>query len=276
MYCNLLDNANIWVILQMLYNTDISMRAHTYTIAAIVAVVVVGTGLLVLHPSSFSSLSNTIESTNSTKKSTKTPAPPVVTTKPGFNMQQYSLTDPTSVWIVANKQRPLSPLTYTPGDLTSVGAGQLLRAEAASALTNLFTAAKTAGYTLVAESGYRSYVTQQSVYASEVKNFGQIKADTESAKPGYSEHQTGWAMDIASPGCIEDCFGKTQAAQWVLDNAYLYGFIRRYPDNKTSVTGYRNEPWHFRYVGIALATEMHTQRIETLEEFFGLPAAPNY
>ena len=194
----------------------------------------------------------------------------------GFNKSKYSTDSPSSIWVVVNKQRPLNPITYAPSDLTSVGNGQYMRLEAAQALVHLFADAKAAGYAIVPESGYRSYATQTSVYNSEVNSFGQAKADTESARPGHSEHQTGWAVDLGSAGCYEDCFGKTQASVWLVANAYKYGFILRYPANKSDITGYRNEPWHFRYIGPELSTEMHSINVTTLEEFFGLPAAPNY
>jgi len=141
----------------------------------------------------------------------------------------------------------------------------------------LFLDAKNTGYALVAESGYRSYYTQVSVYNSEVKSFGKAKADSESARPGHSEHQTGWAVDIGKAGCFEDCFGQTQAAQWLLANSYKYGFILRYPSDKVAITGYRNEPWHFRYIGTDLSTEMHNTNVTTLEEFFNVvPATQPY
>jgi len=194
----------------------------------------------------------------------------------GFNKKLYVLDDPSSLWVVVNKQRPLNPKTYAPTDLSPIGNGQKMRLAAANQLKLLFDAAKSASYTLIAESGYRSYRTQVSVYNHEVSAFGQTKADSESARPGYSEHQTGWAVDIGSPGCYEDCFGTKPASKWLLANAYRYGFILRYPVDKSTITGYRNEPWHFRYVGVDLAAELHNTRTETLEEFFGLPAAPNY
>jgi D-alanyl-D-alanine carboxypeptidase len=194
----------------------------------------------------------------------------------GFNKKLYALDEPSSLWVVVNKQRPLNPKTYAPTDLSPIGNGQKMRLAAANQLKLLFDAAKSASYTLIAESGYRSYSTQVSVYNHEVSAFGQTKADSESARPGYSEHQTGWAVDIGSPGCYEDCFGTKPASKWLLANAYRYGFILRYPVDKSTITGYRNEPWHFRYVGVDLAAELHNTRTETLEEFFGLPAAPNY
>lgn len=194
---------------------------------------------------------------------------------PAFDKTQYSLDDPASMWVVVDKRRPLNPRSYAPTDLTAVGNGQYLRAAAAEAFARMVADAKTAGYSLSAESGYRSYDTQVSVYGNEVKNYGQAVADSESARPGFSEHQTGWSVDIASPGCIEDCFGTTAAATWVLANSAKYGFFQRYPDGKSAVTGYRHESWHFRYVGPALAAEI-VKSSQTMEEYFGLPAAPDY
>jgi len=212
----------------------------------------------------------------SSQKSVQTTSPAAQTTAPkAFDKTLYSIDDPASIWVVVDKHRPLNPKSYAPSDLTSVGSGQFMRAAAAAAFMKMVADAKTAGYSLSAESGYRSYDTQVSVYGNEVKNYGQATADTESARPGYSEHQTGWAVDIASPGCLEDCFGTTAAAKWVLANSATYGFFQRYPANKSAITGYRNEPWHFRYVGSALATEIVTSG-QTMEEYFGLPAAPDY
>jgi len=213
---------------------------------------------------------------SSAPKITQTTPKPAQTTSPkAFDKTQYSLNDPTSIWVVVDKQRPINPKSYAPNDLTSVGSGKYMRAAAAAAFEQMVSDAKTAGYSLSAESGYRSYDTQVSVYANEVKNYGQAVADSESARPGFSEHQTGWAVDIASPGCIEDCFGTTAASKWVLANSAKYGFFQRYPADKSVVTGYRNEPWHFRYVGPALAAEI-VKSGQTMEEYFGLPAAPDY
>ncbi len=98
--------------------------------------------------------------------------------------------------------------------------------------------------------------------------------------PGYSEHQTGLAVDLApvpAQGCnLEICFGSMPQGKWLAANCWQYGFLLRYPADKVAVTGYQYEPWHFRYIGIPLATEMHNEGVETMEEFFGLPAAPNY
>lgn len=202
------------------------------------------------------------------------PAPkPEVT----FNKAKYSHDDVTSIWVVVNKQRPLSPKTYIPADLVAVGGGQQMRKEAAGALGQLINGAKTEELTISALSGYRSYNTQVSVYNKEVADYGQATADSESARPGTSEHQTGIAVDVGGGGCgIEDCFGNTAEGKWVAANGYKYGFIVRYTAEKQAITGYRAEPWHIRYIGTELSNEMHKQGVLTLEEFFGLPAAPNY
>lgn len=188
-----------------------------------------------------------------------------------FNKTKYSTDDPSSIWVIVNKQRPLDPLAYEPSDLVSIGNGHRLRQEAATALQQLIGAAKAEGHAIAGLSGYRSYSRQQTVYNREVATYGQAVADTQSAKPGYSEHQTGLAVDVGGGGCnIDDCFGNTKEGKWVAANAYKYGFIVRYVPGKEDVTGYRAEPWHIRYIGVELATEMRESNIQTLEEFFGL------
>lgn len=194
-----------------------------------------------------------------------------------FDKKKYATSEPASPWVVVNKTRPLSPVDYAPADLVSVGSGQRMRSEAAAALKAMINAAKAGGLTLTAVSAYRSYDYQKTVYGNEVSSYGQAVADSESARPGYSEHQTGLAVDIGGGGCnIDDCFGDTAEGKWADANAYKYGFLLRYTDAKTGVTGYRGESWHFRYIGVQLSEEMHEQNVVTLEEFFGLPAAPDY
>ena len=205
-----------------------------------------------------------------------------------FDKTQFSLDDPTSLWVVVNKQRPLDPTTYAPRDLrapaiklkgAATSEAMQMRGEAATALEALDTAAKNEGIKLALVSAYRSYNSQKTIYDSEVKGFGQAVADRESARPGHSEHQTGWAADLgrADGKCeIEACFADTAEGQWLAANAYKYGFILRYAKDKTDVTGYVYEPWHLRYVGTDLAAEMHRTGTQTLEEFFDLPSAPNY
>lgn len=219
--------------------------------------------------------------TQHTATSPKTQTPPV------FDKTQFSLTDPTSLWVVANKLRPLTPPSYAPSDLVTPdlplrvpgNESMQVRSVIVPDLTALFAAAKAAGSPLMVSSGYRSYSYQVSLYGSYVSAHGVTEADTFSARPGYSEHQTGLALDVEplDETCdVSQCFGDLPAGKWVATHAYEYGFLLRYPADKVSVTGYEYEPWHLRYVGKPLAAELHAQNIETLEEFFGLPAAPDY
>lgn len=205
-----------------------------------------------------------------------------------FNTSAYSQTDPASPWVIVNKQRQLNPAQYAPNDLitpnvalrlNNSNASMQLRKQTAQAIEKLFAAASANGTPLRLSSGYRSYDYQVTVYGHYVNTEGQSAADAESARPGYSEHQTGWAADVGplSGACnVEQCFGNTPAGQWLAANAYRYGFIIRYPANKTTVTGYEYEPWHIRYVGTGLAAEMHKQNALTLEEFFNTGAAADY
>ncbi|MCU1513536.1 MAG: D-alanyl-D-alanine carboxypeptidase, partial [Microbacteriaceae bacterium] len=201
-----------------------------------------------------------------------------------FNTKTFSLDDPSSLWVVINKLRPFNPKNYAPTDLIEAPLAHanspLLRKETADAMGTMFAAAKAEGAgDMQLQSAYRSYDAQVRVYGGYAASEGAAGADTHSARPGFSEHQTGLVADISSlPGkCVlAACFGQTPQGLWLAANAYRFGFLLRYPDDKTAVTGYVYEPWHFRYIGVSLATEMHTEGVETLEEFFGLPPAPNY
>jgi D-alanyl-D-alanine carboxypeptidase len=215
-----------------------------------------------------------------TATATSTPTP----TAPAFDKKAHSLKDPTSIWVVVNKLRPLRPAAYAPADLVTVPVAHVyvpqLRKVASDAVVAMFAAYKAqTGKQMQSQSAYRSYPTQVTTYNGWVSSLGKAGADKTSARPGYSEHQTGLALDISAvPNtcALQACFSTTPQGKWLAANAYKWGFILRYPKDKTAVTGYEFEPWHFRYVGVPLATEMHTERIETLEEFFGLPAAPDY
>jgi zinc D-Ala-D-Ala carboxypeptidase len=208
---------------------------------------------------------------------TTTPAAPSPTGPPPFDRTRFSIDDATSVWAVVDKLRPMNPIDYAPTDLVDVGNGHQMRAEAAAALHQMFADAAAQGLRLNVDSAYRSYTYQQNTFASGVARLGEAQALRGIAKPGFSEHQTGLAADIGGGGCeIDPCFATTAQGQWVAQNAYRYGFVIRYPDGLEGITGYRYEPWHVRYVGVDLATEMRTEGVPTLEQFFGLPAAPSY
>ena len=212
---------------------------------------------------------------------TLTPTP---TPTPSFDRAALSIDDPASLWVVVNKARPLSVPGFAPPDLVDVPVAHTraprLRQEASDAVVRMFTAAnEEAGLALASNSAYRSYEAQQRVYDASVATNGQAYTDGLTARPGHSEHQTGLAIDIgaASGVCsLTQCFGETAEGQWLAANAWRFGFLLRYPADKVPVTGYNYEPWHFRYVGTTLAAELHATGVTTLEEFFGLPAAPGY
>ena len=184
---------------------------------------------------------------------------------------------PDSLRCLVNKMRPFAQLDWEPSDLVDFY-GQQLRAEAAKAADTMIDAAAADGVTLLVSSAYRSYAVQQQTYQYWVSVNGQQVADQLSARPGYSEHQTGLAIDFASPeGCrLEECYRDTLAGQWLAKNAPRYGYILRFPDGRQSVTGYRFEPWHYRYVGVQTAQEYVSSGAKTFEEFIGTGAAPDY
>jgi D-alanyl-D-alanine carboxypeptidase len=196
------------------------------------------------------------------------------------------LDDPTLIWAVVNKTRPYAPIDWAPVDLVfpdgvrnlSDGA---LQPEAAASLGALVAAARAAGAGEIGlQSAYRSFTTQQTSYGVQVAERGVDGADLVSARPGHSEHQSGLAADVVpctESGCgsLDDLAATAQGA-WVAEHAWEFGWIVRYQESRTDVTGYSPEPWHLRYVGPDLARAMHEGNFTTLEEFFGLPAAPNY
>lgn len=251
-------------------------RIATVVVLVLVAALVVG-AFFAFAPRGGTPVAEPSDTPTPTQTPTPTPTP-----TPTFDLTQKSIDDPSSAWIIVNKTRPLSPQDYAPTDLTVVniaGGGQL-RANAAAQMELLLAAYRAeTGNDMASMSSYRSYSRQVDVYAGWVSSLGQEGADLTSARPGFSEHQTGWAMDLAAvpANCSGDqCFGKTNQGKWLRDHSWEYGFIIRYPEGYTDITGYEYEPWHVRYVGIALATEMHEKGIMTLEEMFGLPAAPDY
>lgn len=204
--------------------------------------------------------------------------------KTNIDKSKYSTTEPSSLWVIINKQNPL-PKTYSPKDLIDVKSLNVtnpdeskLRSDANKALANLIKSANKDKLAYVMISGYRSYDLQSVVYSGNVNTDGQKKADATSARPGYSEHQTGLGLDLgrADGKCrLETCFGDTPEGKWLADNAYKFGFIVRYQQGEQSIVGYSYEPWHLRYVGKELAGELFKQDL-TMEEFFGYPAAPDY
>lgn len=209
---------------------------------------------------------------------------PVQKEKSFFDKGKHSIDDPLSPWVINDKLRPLNPIDYIPPDMVRAQVrhitNPLMRPAAAKAIVTLFAASEAeGGGTMVVQNSYRSFATQSSIYNRILANRGRASADSDTARPGYSEHQTGWTADVMSSSghcSIQQCFGDTPQGEWLAENAWRFGFIIRYPEGKTDVTGYVYEPWHIRYVGVELSTEMHRTGILTLEEFFDLPPAPDY
>jgi len=217
------------------------------------------------------------------KKQSTTEAGTALATKPkttpDFNKSKYSTSDPSSIWVVVNKQHPLIPTGYAPNDLVNIsGATISSMAQADFESMNNDAIAQKVDFTIV--SSYRSYSSQSAIYNNYTSIYGQAETDTFSARPGYSEHQTGLAIDFGSSTVatcdLADCFGTSTEGQWLALHASEYGFILRYTTPKQSITGYKSEPWHFRYVGRELAAQMKKQSVNTLEEFFGLSGGEIY
>ena len=200
-----------------------------------------------------------------------TPTPSASPTPAAPTVDPSNLGD---IQILVNKTHEL-PSDYEPSDLVTVplrGSRETqLRQQASDALVKLFEAADSDGVTLYCASGYRSYSTQEDLFAENVAAYGEEQANLVSAKPGQSEHQTGLCMDGTCEAMgmdLQESFADTTEGQWIADNAQNYGFIIRFPEGKTEITGYSYEPWHIRYVGVDAAVEIHRKN-ETLEEYLG-------
>lgn len=168
------------------------------------------------------------------------------------------------------------PKDYVPKDLVTPNIpiapdceDAKLRKDASLALEKMATEAKKEGYYLALNSGYRSYDSQQEIYNEYFKKYDEVTAAGLVAVPGSSEHQTGLGVDLTSQSVIDKerlVFGDTKEYQWVLTNAYKYGFVIRYPKEQSDITGTVSEPWHLRYVGDEVAKIIH-QKEMTLESY---------
>lgn len=230
--------------------------------------------------------------TSSSSPATPTPVtppvtPPASTEEPTASAVPDEPTldhvSPDSVHVLVNKLNPLDPADYAPQDLRGPDvpaskASMQLRDEAAGAAEDLFAAAAADGVDLTLVSAYRSYGYQQGTYGGWVERYGRAEADRISARPGFSEHQTGLAMDVgaADGACtLEQCFGDTPEGAWVAEHAAEHGWIIRYPDGAEDVTGYSPEPWHLRYVGTESAAGV-VRSGGVLETAWGFGPAPGY
>ncbi|MBE6138702.1 MAG: D-alanyl-D-alanine carboxypeptidase family protein [Firmicutes bacterium] len=173
--------------------------------------------------------------------------------------------------VLVNKNYKL-PIEYVPNDLTLISnlyayENKYLRKEAKDAFEQLSRDASTLGYKIIAVSAYRDYYYQDQLYNNYIKEKGSQYADKCSARPGHSEHQTGLAVDVMGSNNDYDHFENSLEFEWMKNNAHHYGFILRYPENKTKITGFKYEPWHYRYVGITIANIIYQENI-TLEEYY--------
>ncbi|MBT2288211.1 M15 family metallopeptidase [Paenibacillus albidus] len=203
---------------------------------------------------------------------------PTIPAAPSGEDAELTVTEPDSVTVMVNKQYRL-PEDYKPADLVYPDVHfifsekiekRMMRADAAAALEEMFAGAKADGIYLGGVSAFRSEATQTTLFNRYVERDGEDKARTYSAVPGYSEHQTGLAIDISgSEGkcAAESCFAGTKEADWLAAHAWEYGYIIRYPEGKEAITGYMYEPWHVRYVGKEIAESINERDI-TLEEYF--------
>ncbi|MBE6054535.1 MAG: D-alanyl-D-alanine carboxypeptidase family protein [Clostridium sartagoforme] len=163
--------------------------------------------------------------------------------------------------LIVNKEFGL-PDTFLPGE----------DSEARAAFEKMKADAAEEGIYLNAFSTYRSYWSQNSLYNNYVANYGQDPTDTFSAKPGFSEHQTGLAFDIGGSDrslWAEEDFKYSEEAEWLKSNCTRYGFILRYPEGKDWITGYMHESWHFRYIGVEHSKNFENSNL-TLEEYLGI------
>ena len=183
-------------------------------------------------------------------------------TKPADNLNTNLL--------LVNKYNYLTE-DYVPNNLENISttyarSGMQLVKEAKEAFETLSENAKKEGMNVIAMSSYRSYDYQVNLYNNYVAQDGKEAADKYSARPGYSEHQTGLAVDVYNLDLPYTSFEETEEFTWMQENAYKYGFILRFPKDKVDITGYQYESWHYRYVGKKVAKEIKDNNL-TLEEY---------
>ena len=204
------------------------------------------------------------------------------------DVNEPEVEEPLEKPLLANKQHPLGEnyvpekLSPIPTDLTLYGKEIGMESEAAEAAVQLLRALHEAGYTdIMITSGYRTYAYQQSLFNTYLSQEQAKHPDwsrerceqevlTYSARPGTSEHQTGLCMDLISTQnvVLDESFAENPVYAYLQENAHRFGFILRYPEGKETVTGYTYEPWHYRYVGVAVAEKMHAEDPSmTLEEY---------
>ena len=186
-----------------------------------------------------------------------------------FYTDTEEVKDPDSLYVVVNKYNYLSS-NFVPKNLKHLfnNTNATMVAEAADAYQKLVEAAKKDGITLVATTAYRSYGFQNTLYTNYKAKDGEAAADTYSARPGYSEHQTGLAADLNDPNYSPRRLSPDDY-EWLKNNAHKFGFIIRFPQGKENITGYQEEDWHIRYLGVDVATSVKESGL-TLDEYYDL------
>lgn len=214
---------------------------------------------------------STTAETTTEEPTTFTPTPSIPTgqtgTVVGTSSKGYDIIEVNGLTyvngiLIVNKTYTV-PQSYNPGALT---------AECKKAFNEMKSAADELGLYLTVCSGFRSYETQKGLYEKYCKKDGKELADTYSARPGHSEHQTGLAIDVNS---VKQSFANTPEGKWLKENCHKYGFILRYTEDKQSKTGYSYEPWHIRYVGKAAAKDIYESGL-CLEEYLGISSQYTY
>lgn len=188
-----------------------------------------------------------------------------------LNVTPDTVENPEDITVLVNKVHQI-PEGWTPNDLESVpdNKNQKLRKEANEAYTKFYKAAKAKGIEIYSISGYRTNKTQKTYWDNQVKAYGEEYASQYSAYPGRSEHQLGLAIDVSyttEGDRLNEKVATSSLGKFIVSDAYKYGFILRYTKDKVAITNYAYEPWHMRYVGVDLATQLHESGL-TLEEYY--------
>ena len=201
----------------------------------------------------------------------------------GVDIAGYSyiqtISNPDDTALMINKNFAL-PLGYEPADMVDIGYGSRLREEAAEHFLQMKADMFDLGYRIYVISTFRSFQTQAGKYNAALASFTRDYAERQFARPGHSEHQTGLAADILQRMISREesmssiRFEHTGEYAWLRENAHTYGFIQRYPREYRDIHGFIFEPWHWRYVGVDIATAMYDEDISLFEEYYGMYLAP--
>jgi len=270
--------ALLLVILFMGIGKSMKVKKLGYFFVAILVDILIVGGLIYLKKNNIEG----IETMNEVSTTTTTTSNKVITTtkkqeeknktSKGFTIEVKNGVTYIDGHLIANKTYPL-PSSYVPKNTHTDAGNQkycqtCIINDAWDAWTLMKADATSLGLNIWIQSGYRSYEAQKGLYDKYVSRDGKLAADTYSARPGHSEHQTGYAFDLNT---ITDAFQYTDEGKWVNENAYKYGFIIRYPKGKEDITGYKYESWHLRYVGKELAEKLYNNGDWiTMEEYFGI------